>query len=246
MKPYIRALILPALIITSVAAYSQPRQTDVIDTPSAFTMERGSYAIKVRAYDQGGMELKSYIAIFDSLYLGGSFDIQHFIGKKTPEPNFPGVVAKVKFTDGWKEFPISVAMGYDSFYVGSEGRRNEDDTDNELNRIIYGPYIAVTKPIYLMGDEQYVGWGLRVPAQPYYDGNDTSYYLSVDFPAGPVFRIKSEIERVYWNFSRPSQWLFNLGFQYIYMERVAVEFDMIFQYDENVNRVLRIGYYDNF
>ncbi len=242
-------LMLTAFAALPLAAQNYVRNTLVIDTPTAYTITRGTYQVSVLGYDGGGMEVKTFIGIHDNIFLGVSFDIQHVIGKERADPNVPGVVAKLKLTDGWEYFPISIALGYDAFYIGEQGRVYSNETqpgernysDNELNRMIYGPYFVVTKPIYLLDDEQHVSFGMRVPAQPNYVPSDTSYFVSLDVPMGQYFMFKMEGERVYYNFSRPKEWLFNTGFRYSYMN-MGVELAFLFQHNEPVHRIVRLEY----
>jgi hypothetical protein len=253
--------LLSALIITAVilsvgplSAQYYARNLVEIDTPTAYTLTRGTYQVSVLGYDRGGVELKTLIGLHDNVFLGVSFDVQNAIGKERTEPNVPGVVAKIKFTDGWERFPISVAVGYDSFYIGQQGRvylneteQNQDNySDNELNRMIYGPYFVITKPIYLLDDEQHVNFGMRVPTQPNYVPEDTSYFISLDVPMGQSFMFKMESERIYYDFDRGREWLFNMGFRYSYMNRLGIEFGVLFQHEEPAHRIVRVEYRDEF
>lgn len=227
-------------------AYAQyyVRNTTVIDTPTAYTIARGTCQLSFLGYDNGGVELKAFIGLHNNFFLGASLDIQAAIGKDDPNPNVPGVVGKIKFTDGWEMFPISFALGYDSFYIGEEGRTY--NSTNELNRMIYGPYFVITKPIYLFNDEQHIHFGIRIPTQPEYVPEDTSYFLALDIPLGEIFIFKAEMERVYYNFERVKEWLYNIGMRYSYMQRLGIEFDVLFQKDENPNRIIRIEYINEF
>jgi len=255
MSKICSSLILAAIIFAAapLAAQHYVRNTMVIDTPTAYTITRGTYQVSILGYDGGGMELKTFIGLHDNIFLGVSFDVQHAIGKERTDPNVPGVVAKIKMTDGWEYFPISIAVGYDSFFIGEQGRVYFNETepgennysDNELNRMIYGPYFVVTKPIYLLDDEQHVSFGMRVPTQPNYVPEDTSYFVSLDIPMSQYFMFKMEGERVYYDFSRPREWLFNTGFRYSYMN-LGVELGLLFQHDEPVHRIVRIEYRDEF
>lgn len=231
---------LPVMVVAQQTAHAPVE----VDTPTAYTIARGTYALSLFEYDQGGMELKSFIGLHDNIYLGVSCDVEHAIGKESPHFNVPGVVAKIKFTDGWETFPISIAMGYDSFYLGTPGKTN--NATNRLNRMIYGPFLAITKPIYLLDSEQHVSGGLRVPAQPDFTPGDTSYFASFDIPMGAYFTFKGETERIYYNFRRPGKWLANLGVKYTYMTKFSMEFDMMFQYHEKANRIIRVEYTDEF
>jgi len=216
-----------------------------IDTPTAFTAERGNYDVSLLAYDRGSVEFKAFVGLASFAHLGVSCDVQSAIGKDRMMANIPGVTGKIKFTDGWENWPISVAVGYDSFFVPwhhylyAAGR-------NPHNRTIFGPYAAVTKPIYLFDDEQYITWGVQLPVQPDYRPEDTSYYMALDFPLHSAFRFKGEIERVFWNFKKHEGWLYGLGIRYTYMNQLSVEFDFLFKEHEKINRVIRIEYYDHF
>jgi hypothetical protein len=234
------------VLISNNFAFSQnsSRNNIVIDTPTAYTLNRGMYQMSFLAYDNGGIELKAIMGLHDNFYLGASFDIQDALGKKDPEAHAPGVVAKIKFTDGWERFPISLAIGYDSFYIGQEGKTYNNE--NKLNRMIYGPYFVVTKPIYLLDDEQHVHFGMRVPMQPDYVPEDTSYFVSFDFPIGKSLTFKTETERIYYDLSRRKEWLLNIGLKYSYLNHIGVEFDILMQKKDRGNRILRFEYNDEF
>lgn len=246
MKKHIICLILCAGTLYSGAASAQHyiRNTTVIDTPTAYTIARGTYQVSFLGYDNGGVELKAFIGLHDSFYLGVSSDIQNAIGKDKAKPNVPGVVAKLKITAGWEMFPISLAIGYDSFYIGEEGKTY--NPENNMNRMIYGPYAVITKPVYVFNDEQHFHFGFRVPAQPDYVPGDSSYFISLDVPLGNSFIFKMESERIYYNFRDSDEWLFNVGLRYSYLNRLGVEFDVLFQHDERPNRIIRIEYNDEF
>ena len=112
--------------------------------------------------------------------------------------------------------------------------------------MIYGPYFVVTKPIYLFYDEQHFSMGIRVPTQPYYVPGDTSYFASIDVPLGESIIFKVEGERVYYDFSRPREWLLNFGLKYSYMNHLGVEFLIMCQRQDRANRMLRVEFNDQF
>jgi hypothetical protein len=242
-----------AVFVLSTGLFAQEvlRPTSIIDTPTAFTLGRGMYQMSFMAYDGGGMEFKSSIGIHDAIYFGLSFDVEHAIGKEDAEPNTPGVVAKIKFTDGWDTFPISIALGYDSFYIGSLGRIEDAGSSDryngdKLNHMLYGPYLAVTKPLYIAGGEQYFSFGIRVPAYPSYVPEDTAYFVSLDIPLGTMFAVKAEGERIYWNLKHSEDWLFNAGLRLNFMPNAGIDFCVIFQHDQKPNRIIRVEYSDAF
>ncbi|MCP4135681.1 MAG: hypothetical protein GY754_32230 [bacterium] len=243
-RPVLMLIVLLAHVAAAIPGFSQSKSTVVIDTPTAYTIGRGTYKVSFLGYDNGGVELKTVIGLHDNIYLGISFDVQNLIDKDTPKPNVPGVIARIKICDSSPPFPPAIAIGYDSFYSGQEGRT--ENPQNVLNRMIYGPYLAFTSPIYLFDSQQFVSYGIRLPVQPVFEGNDTSYFLALDIPMGESFRFKTEIERVYWNFQRNDDWLLNFGIRYSYMDHLGIEFDLMFQQHENPNRMIRIEYHDEF
>ncbi len=237
-------ILISVLASTGLAAQSYIRSTGVIDTPTAYTLNRGIYKFSFLAYNDGGVETKGNIGLHDNLYLGVSFDIESALGKDEAKPNVPGVIAKVKISDGWEQFPISLAFGYDSFYIGQEGMKDNDE--NNLNRMIFGPYFVITKPIYLLNDEQHINFGITIPTQPDYVPEDAAYFVSLDIPLGEQVIFKAEGERIYYNFERDEDWLLGVGLKYSYLNHIGVELDFIFQKHERANRVLRVEYMDEF
>ncbi len=236
--------ILFILIIIPQYSHAQGKQTVVIDTPTAFTIARGTYNISFMEYDNGGMELKTFLGLHDVIYLGVSLDVQSAIGRDDPRFNVPGVVGKIKFTDGWEAFPIALAIGYDSFYVGYDGV--EENPENKIDRVIYGPYFVLTGSIYLFDSEQFLSAGIRLPAQPYYKPHNTSYFSSLDIPLGEFFRFQFETERVYWNFRDRPDWLYNAGIKYNYFDQIGFEIALIMQRHHRPNRIIRIEYHGEF
>jgi hypothetical protein len=243
---YICLILVYIILLLYNNAFSQnsSRSNTVIDTPTAYTLDRGMYQFSFLAYDNGGIELMAVMGLHDNLYLGASFDVQNALGKEKPEAHAPGVIAKIKLTDGWERFPVSAAIGYDSFYIGQEGKTY--NSNNELNRMIYGPYFVITKPIYLLDDEQHFHFGIRVPMQPYYEPDDTSYFASFDIPLGKSLIFKAETERLYYDLSRRREWLLNLGLKYSYLNHIGVEFDILMQKKDRGNRILKFEYNDEF
>lgn len=227
---------------------AQGKQTVIIDTPTAFTISRGTYKLSLLEYDNGGMEFKTFLGLHDVVFLGVSFDVQNAIGKDAPHYNVPGVIARLKFTDGSEFFPIAIAAGYDSFYTGSEGREKDmtESEEDDLNRVIYGPYFVFTGSIYLFDSEQYLSAGIRTPTQPDYKPDNTSYFTSLDIPLGEFFRFQFELERVFWNFRDNDDWLYNVGIKYNYLDMIGFEIAVIMEREEKPNRVIRIEYHNEF
>lgn len=231
--------------ILAQAEISQPNPPllDNVHTATAITLNRGDYVTSFWAYHNGGLLTKAQLGVHDNIYLGVSFDVENVIGRDEVRFNIPGVIAKVKFTDGPASFPILLAIGYDSFSTGSMGKL--PNGQNPWNRVLYGPYFALTKPIYLFGEEQYFHAGVRMPVQPYYLPEDSSAYFAFTFPVGyftPIF----EIERIFFNHRRMDEISYNLGFRLTFIPNLALEVDILSQYRQRASRMVVLEYQSRF
>ena len=244
MKLIIQSKIIILLIILPTLLSANAKQTMVMNTPTAFTIPKGTFHLSFLGYDQGGMEFKTFLGLHNIFYLGVSLDVQSALGRDKPEFNVPGVIAKLKFTDGAKKFPIAIAAGYDSFFVGYDGVV-EENPKNELDRVIYGPFLVFTGSIYLFDSEQFLSLGIRMPTQPYHTPDKTSYFTSFDIPLGDYFRFELGVERLYWNFRKHHEWLYSTGLKYFY-DNVGFEFALIMQEHMRPNRILRVDYRGKF
>lgn len=215
---------------------------DSVNTPTAQTLKRGDFNVALTAYEGGGIFNRNILAVHDNIYLGAAFDVENAIGDNNAKMNIPGVIAKAKLTDGWQDFPILVAVGYDAFYAGRYGKV---ETSNPFNRMIFGPHITITKPIYLLGDEQHVHFGTRMPVYPVYTPQDTEFFIGIDFPMGgfiPIF----EIQHVLFDANRLKEVFFNLGFRFQFFDHLAFELDFMMAIDQRTNRMLVFEYFDRF
>lgn len=222
-----------------------------INTPEAFTLPRGAFDLSMLAYDRGGIEMKALVGVHDAIFIGVSLDVDHAVGKEKTDANVPSVAARIKLTDGWESFPISLSLGYDSFYVGSLGKVESSTLRNEYsaskyNRKICGPYAVLTKPLFLFGSEQYLSFGVRLPVQPDYVPRDASYFASLDIPLGTMFTVKGESERIYYNFKRRDEWLGTLGLKVNFTPGAGVLLAVIFQKKETPCRILKVEYAGSF
>jgi hypothetical protein len=235
------ASLLLALLPLAAAGVAMPL-VDAVNTHTAVTLKRGEFNVAGTLYDGGGIMNRNILGVHDNIYLGVAFDAENAIGEQNAKFNIPGVLAKAKFTDGWADFPILLAVGYDAFYAGSRGKVQ---TDNPYNRMIFGPYFTITKPIYLFGEEQHVHAGIRMPIQPVYTPEDTEMYFGLDFPIGqfvPIF----EVQRIVFDSNRLKETLFNLGLRFHIFEHLAIEVDLIMGIGQKTNRMIVLEYLDRF
>lgn len=247
MNKGIRFLLLSVLFTLGTSSHAIVPHLDSIDTPTAVTLPRGAYDVSFFGYGEGGVLTKASIGLHEKIFLGMSFDARRVIGDGEVEPNIPGVTARIKFTDGLPQFPVLVAIGYDSLYSGKAARVGEEYYDdlNPYNRVMYGPYMVVTKPIFLFNAEQHISFGTRIPVQPVYLPSDTSVFMAFDFPLGD-FVPMIEVQRLYFDTKRLSQVMFNFGFRYNMISNLALELNFMTGPDMLPNRMVVLQYIDRF
>ncbi|MDH4263001.1 MAG: hypothetical protein OEV78_08160 [Spirochaetia bacterium] len=212
---------------------------DEIDTPTGSTLSRGGFDVSLWGYNNGGIFTRALMGVHDNILLGVSFDVQHVIGSDPIVFNIPGVVAKVKVTDGWEDFPMLLAFGYDAFYANET--LNLSNISWKSMRMVYGPYVVFSKPFFLLNHEQHFNAGLRVPVQPAFKGEDTSLFLSFDFPIGQ-FVPMLEIERIFFNSNRLNEILINTGLRFELSEEFALELNLLIGMNKQVTRVITFEY----
>ena len=238
-------LIFVLVVIGVRSSFAVVPNLDLIDSITAVTLPRASYDIGITAYDSGSIQKKAILGLHDNIYLGASFAIENLIGSETVAVNIPGVIAKFKLTDGWERFPVLMAVGYDSFYLGDEGKINTNTNVKPFNRVIYGPYIALSRPVFMFGMEQHLHLGVRMPVQPDYIPEDTAMYISFDFPMG-VFIPMVEVSRIYFSGDRLDEALINFGFKLAILENFSIELNFLTRKNQNMSRILVLEYVDYF
>ena len=215
-----------------------------VDSPTAVTLPRASYGLLFAGYTGGGLLSQAVFAVHDNIYLGVSWNIDNLIGHENIKVNIPGASVKFKLTDGWKKFPLLIAIGYDYFYGGKDGRTSTNK-HNPFNEVIYGPYLVFTKPLFLFKTEQHLHFGVQIPVQPKPYPNDASFFVAFDWPIGffvPTF----EISRIYWDFKRLDQILFNVGLKFNFLENFAIKVNLLIRIGQPVSRELAFEYANSF
>lgn len=238
---------LAALLLLPFLSLQKPltagTHLDLVDTPTAATLARGSYSINVWGYDGGGILTKAMLGLHDNITLGTAFDIEHVIGNQEVKFNVPGVIARIKFMDEVANVPLLVSIGYDAFYEDSLPLEELGDVIS--SRLIYGPYLVLTKPVFMIESEQHFHFGVRVPFQPFYTPEDASFFIGFDFPLGlivPMF----EIEKIFFDSSRWDSVLYNIGIRFNLYDTFGIELNFMLKENEPANRILTFEYTNMF
>jgi hypothetical protein len=215
---------------------------ETVQTQTAVTLPSRHYHLDFRMYENGGIYSRVAIGLLENFTIGLSSDIENALGQKNPRMNVPGIIAKLKFTNGFGRFPILISAGYDSFYIGALGKITDA---NSSSRMIYGPYFAITKPLFLSLGEPNLHWGIRYPIQPIEKSEDISTYIAFDFPLGQLVPM-IEIDRIYFNSTRLDEVLFGAAARYSVTPNFALEFKVVSGPKTAANRILGLQFMDTF
>ncbi len=235
-------------IHTLASSLSALHYTTGINNPNAQTEKEKSLALSFMTYDQGGVQNKILISLFDQLDLGFSWSIHRAIGDSTPEFNAPGPVVKWKITEGSNSFPIFISLGYDAFFAQAnlfQGDTSIESTESHINDIYFGPFLVITKPIYLFEFEQFFHVGWKMPAQPYHP-DYSSFFIGFDIPIGPNFIFQMEWDQLFLNPDIWNRTMFHLGFRYITGNNLSIALYFMLTEGQQANRVLQVDYHLRF
>ncbi len=86
----------------------------IVDMPTAGMLDKGSYAVDLSFYQEGGVLLGFSVGVFDRLSLGVSYGGSHLIGGDAPVMNeIPGFSVKIRLLEESVGIP-ALAIGFDN------------------------------------------------------------------------------------------------------------------------------------
>lgn len=103
-----------------------------------------------------------------------------------------------------------------------------------------------TVPVYIVQNPFFINWGVRIPVHPVFSPKDSSFFFGLDIPLGEYFKIKCEAERIFWNFRKPVEWIFNCGVRVTFFDQLGIEFDLLIEPGERLSRIFKIEYHGEF
>ncbi len=226
---------------------------NLIDIPTATTILRGYYDIDFLAYGRGGIMTRISIGLTDRIMLGIIEDVDGAIGNHRPDWNIPGVLIKLNLIYPEPD-SLGLAIGYDSLLAGEYGKVYNNQLSDDL---VYGFYIACSKPVILFKGEQFWHFGLRFPILPpaaREKGKNISLYTGLNIIINTELMIAGEIENIYINSgrNRGSEIIYNLGLRYNFSEFLNIAVNLQYTQSREINptdrasRALRIGYQNIF
>jgi hypothetical protein len=151
----------------------------IVDMPTAGMLGKGTYAVDVDFYQDGGVLVFLNAGIFERLSFGISYGGSKLLGSESPVMNeLPGVNLKVRILEETLGFPALV-VGFDS--------QGKDGYIKDLDRYLVkspGLYAALSKNYTLLGYFSLHG-GVNYSFERADDDRDINFYVGAEKTIGP-------------------------------------------------------------
>jgi hypothetical protein len=233
-----KILILTVVLLSVISGTSlcQQQIIEAIDTPTAASMDLGTYAVTVRLYERGSILTRLYYGIImRNLTLGLSFDAESVIGSEDIKPRRPYLYIKIPLYIGDMTWP-AIGLGFDEQGLGLY---DEDSEQYQVPPV--GFFLVFTKMGIISG------LNISVGANAYYsfinDADEKIYgFCNADFMIGPEFMLLAEVKEI-------TAWdsYFNVGAKYFLNPELDFEFSVLDVGGRQLaQRILRITYTGEF
>lgn len=158
----------------------------LVDVPTAGMLGRGTFALDLDFYQEGGLLLGLSVGVLDRLSLGISYGGSRLIGGDTPEMNkAPGVYVRIRLVEESVLLP-AIAIGFDT-----QGR---DGFVRSLDRYRIkspGAYAVVSKNYSFLGFLSFHG-GVNYSFERADDDRDVNAFAGLEKTIGPFVSIVME------------------------------------------------------
>lgn len=265
------AFMLYAFLAVSLASGAKAINIDLVDTPTANTLNKGEYYLQFHFYQEGGILIKGSAGLAERLTIGASYGGLGIIGTEAIEGNpEPAFSLKYKISEEGKDSPVSIAVGYDGQGYGKYYRQGEkiaiNGAEATLTRSFYqvnskGFYLAFSKQFEDLNLDSHGGINHSLEDDPGKAG--ISFFLGGEFEVIPNFSLKLEYNNGFHDRIDPQDVSesdsdatlrkaggeINLGFKIQYSPQLTLEIgfkDLSSRYTESGNRTFQIIYSGEF
>ncbi len=248
MKIRIVVLCLAMTLPGFAFAQQYVEQRQLIDLPTAGTLDRGSYAIDLRMFANGGLLGRVSVGLSPRFMFGISYGGENIIGEGDIDWNpDPGIQARLRVLDETFVLP-AVTLGFDSQGYGKY--------DNALNR-----YETKSRGIFAVASKNYailfnlgLHAGLNVSLEDDDDDNELNFFLGADFSLNREVRAFAEYDFGINDNENDLQFgsgtgYFNAGVQWGFSDRLFLQVNLKNLFENGSNHVARefkIGYFEYF
>lgn len=213
-----------------------------VQTPITFS--KGEFYGELGMYENGGINTRFVVGIFDIFEIGFTENLDNLIGSGDIVVNIPGAYMKLNILNNFKTFYW--AIGFDNTAYGKNGTYF---FENGKSATIYSIFTTMGWSYSLFGGNDFFAFGVRYPLLPIEAQNPTnsSLFLGASLSAANYFTLGLTIENIYLSFDRGDRILPSLIFSLKPVEEFT--FNFVFQYEfysQRVNRILTVGYNTSF
>jgi hypothetical protein len=158
----------------------------IVQMPTAGMLPKGSFALDVGFYQDGGVLLALSAGIFDRFSFGVSYGGSGLLGSDTPVMNpLPGVNVKVRLLEESTTWP-AIALGFDS--QGKNGYMKDLDRYTMKSPGLY----AVASKNYLLAGYLSLHGGVNYSFEHGDDDDDMNVYVGAEKTLGPFLSLVAE------------------------------------------------------
>ncbi len=230
-------------------AYTQVDHTDVpevrgsgIEVGSVDTSDqpaRGSMISEVNFYENGGVESRVVVGIFDLFSIGVSEKVDALIGSSMPVLNIPA--AFLKFSLFPTARPLNLALGFNRFAYGQNG--NVDVDGNNIGTQ-YGMFLSSSVGYTLFELPHLTTLGLRMPLLPNsFRGTQNISMVFATQLRWKWFEIGLTLENLYFDVTRLDQSVVSAIVSFHLIESLTVEGVFVGELDGGgIHRLLNVKY----
>ncbi len=219
----------------------------LIDMPTAGVLERGSFDIHIRMFENGGLLGGVAVGITPNFMIGLSYGGENIIGEGDVNWNpFPGIQARLRLINENFAMP-AITLGFNSQGYGPY--------DDALNR-----YAIKSRGLFAVASKNYailfnlgLHGGINYSLENDDDDKDVNFFFGVDLSFSDEFRfaLEYDVARNDNNdrgFGSGDGYL-NAGFQWTFSNHLFLEFylkNILENGPSNPNREFKISYYEFF
>jgi len=158
----------------------------LVDIPTAGMLGKGTFAMDVDFYQEGGVLFGISAGIFERLSFGISFGGSRLIGAQSPIMNdIPGINLRIRVVEESLVLP-AIAIGFDS--QGKDGYIKEQD-----RYLIKSPgFYAVASKNYLLLGYFSIHGGVNYSLERGDDDRDVNIFAGVEKTIGPILSLVAE------------------------------------------------------
>ncbi|MDI6703515.1 MAG: hypothetical protein QME40_02420 [bacterium] len=206
---------------------------ELIDVPTAYTLQRGNFALDFKMYKEGGILTKLSLGFTDYIMLGIPIDVRKAIGDEKAQCDFPLLVCgKIRLIPSRGAIP-NITVGFDPYGFSQYG--------TEWDKLRYLLYISFTKKASFVDFP--IDWTIGVNNDlKDFKSEDASLFGGADISLTPELQILADI----CNIKEGDKIKLNAGIRYLIQPKLEIEVSFKDLSVETPERVIRIGYANRF